>query len=85
MDWSKVDAGLAGALTGGGGSSRYAVFVHLTAGAGADVLAELGVEASGEGRIRTATLSASEVELLSDQDWVSRLTASTTLGLAGEG
>ncbi len=85
MNWSKVDAGLASALTDEGGPRRYAVFVHLAADADADVLADLGLEASGEGRIRTASVSAAEVDLLSDQEWVTRLTISTTLRLAGEG
>ena len=84
MDWSKLDAGLAGALAGEEAPVRFAVFVHLTHGAGPDVLAQLGIEASGEGRVRTANVSAAEVDRLSHQAWVSQLRISTTLNLAGD-
>ena len=85
MDWSKLDAGLAGALAGEEAPRRYAVFVHLADDVAPEVLAQLGVEASGEGRVRTATVSWADVDRLSDQEWVSQLRMSTTLNLAGEG
>ncbi len=85
MDWSKLDASLAGALADEQAHRKYSVFVHLTVDVGPDVLAELGVEASGNGRVRTATVSADDVDRLSEQEWVSQLRMSTSLNLATEG
>lgn len=81
MDWSKVDAGLAGALADDDASRRYFVFVHLATGADPDVLAQLDITTSGQGTVRTATLSAAEVDRLTDHAAVSRLRLARPLGL----
>jgi len=70
MDWSKVDAGLAGALADDDASQRYDVFVHLAPGADPDVLVALGVVAPGEGAVRTARVSVADVARLTDQEGV---------------
>lgn len=82
MDWSKVDAALAAALADDGGQ-RCTVLVHLTADVEPDLLKALGVSAAGEGLVRTATVSPTEVERLSDQPWVSLLRLSRRLGPYG--
>jgi len=79
MDWSKVDARLAGALAAGDASSRHTVFIHLAPGAEPELLATLGVASAGEGAVRTATLSAAEVARLSDRDEVGFLRMSGPL------
>jgi len=76
MDWSKVDAALAGALADDDGSHRHAVFVHLAPDAAPDAGPDLGV-----GPVRTATLSRSEIDRLSEQAWVGRVRLSRPLGL----
>jgi len=73
VDWSKVDAGLAGALDGGDDASRYSVLVHLVPGADPGVVATWGVASAGTGSVRTATLSAAEVAHLTDRAEVASL------------
>lgn len=84
VDWSKVDAGLAAALAAEHPISHHAVFVHLDPGSDPDVLAELGVEVFGAGDLRTATLTAAEVDELSELACVSGLRLSRPLGLTGQ-
>jgi len=80
MDWTKVDAGLAGAL-GDGDGDRFVVFVHLAPGADSDVC--LGPEdVSAAGTIRSATLSRQEIERLTDQAAVRHIRLSGTLRTA---
>jgi len=79
VDWSKIDAGLAGALAAGDDASRYAVLVHVAPGTDPAVVASLGVAPTGEGTVRTATLSAAEVARLSDRDEVTHLRMSRPL------
>lgn len=84
MDWSKLDAGLAAALDGPGdvdGSRRYVVFVHLGAGVPAERLADLGLEAATPSKVGTATLSAGEIDRLSEQAWVTGMRLSRSLRL----
>jgi len=81
MDWSKVDAGLAGALADDDAGRRYAVFVHLDPEADPEVLGALGVAAAGRGAVRTATVSAADVARLTDEAGVRHLRLSTPLHL----
>lgn len=89
MEWSKIDAGLAAALADDeAATGRHRVFVHLAAEvdpAEVDptVLADLGVPA-GDARVRTAELTAAEIDRLSDQEWVSQLRSSWPLRPAGD-
>jgi len=82
MDWSKVDAGLAGALADDDAGGRYAVFVHFDPGADPEVLGALGVAVTGHGDVRTATVSAAEVARLTDEAGVRHVRLSTRLHLA---
>jgi len=84
VDWSKLDAGLAAAVAEDAGPTRrFVVFVHLDSD-GDGVLTGVGVEAAGEGQVRTATLSARQVATLSDRDQVRRLVLSPSLRLADQ-
>ena len=83
MDWSKVDPGLAGALADGGAGDRYVVFLHLNPAADPEALAGLPGDPVGDGPVRTATVSADEVERLTERDEVSHLTLSRGVGLTG--
>ena len=83
LDWSKVDAALAGALADAdaAGSARLAVFVHVDVDrAEVSLLEELGVRASGGG-VCTGTVSPDGVDRLTDQSWVSRVRLSAPLRL----
>lgn len=82
MDWSKLDAGLAAAVAEDEDPTRlFVVFVHLDP-EGDGVLAAAGIDAAGEGQVRTATLSALQVATLSDRDQVRRLVLSLPLRLS---
>ncbi len=84
MDWSKLDAGLAAALTEDADHARrFVVFVHLGP-EGGGVLTGAGIDAAGEGQVRSATLSARQVAALSDRDQVRRLVLSPSLRLADQ-
>jgi hypothetical protein len=93
VDWSKVDAALAGALEGAG-DRRLAVFVQVFTGqAGQAVLAEWRLDPGGPAgpagpggptgtaglATATAVLSAEEVAELTDQPWVARIQLSQRL------
>lgn len=89
MNWSKVDATLAGALADVDADNRaqrrLTVFidvdpesVDLTALAGFDV------RKPETGDVCTATLSATEVERLTDEAWVRRVRFSGRLRLLGD-
>jgi len=87
MDWSKVDAALAGALADSvdPGERRLAVFVHVEVEqADASLLADLDVQAVGGG-VRTGTVSPAGVDHLTDQPWVTRVQLSGPLRLLGDG
>ncbi len=84
MDWSKLDAGLAAAVAEDADPTRrFVVFVHLDP-EGGEVLTGAGIDAAGEGLVRTATVSALQVATLSDQDQVRRLVLSRPLRLADQ-
>ncbi|MGI8684217.1 MAG: hypothetical protein ACR2MO_03830 [Acidimicrobiales bacterium] len=86
MDWSKVDAALAGALSDAGdtGGRMLPVFVHVDEElADASLLAELDVQTAGGG-VRTGTVSAAGVDHLTDQPWVTRVQLSGPLRLLGD-
>jgi hypothetical protein len=79
VDWSKLDAGLAAAVAEDADPTRrFVVFVHLDP-EGGGVLTGAGIDAAGEGQVRTATLSALQVATLSDRDQVRRLVLSLPL------
>ncbi|RZI40746.1 hypothetical protein EGT07_22645 [Herbaspirillum sp. HC18] len=70
MDYKKLDAALAAALTGVQGTDEklLEVFVYVSDSLGEDekdILAKLGVNTGGAGTILTARLSAREIEDLS--------------------
>lgn len=86
MDWSKLDATLAGALADADdpGLRRLPVFIDVDPeGADAAVLAGLDVQAPSGGGTCTATLSAAEVERLTEESWVRRVRLSGRLRLLG--
>ncbi len=84
MDWSKLDAGLAAALAEDADPTRrFVVFVHLDP-EGGGMLTGAGIDAAGEGQVRTATLSARQVATLSDRNQVRRLVLSFPLRLADQ-
>lgn len=86
MDWSKVDAALAGALadTGDPQACRLPVFVHLDAEqADRRLLAELDVHGSASAGVGTGTVSAAGVDQLTDLPWVTRVQLSSPLRLQG--
>ena len=83
MDWSKVDAALAGALAEGAAADRYVVFVHLDPAADLKPPAERPGAPAGDGPVRTATVSAAEVDQLSERADVRHLRLSRTLDLQG--
>ena len=85
MDWGKVDAALAGALSDAEADAGrlLPVFVHLdAASADRSLLASLRLDPPGEESVCTATLSAADVERLTDQPWVKRLGLSGPLQLS---
>lgn len=83
MDWSKVDAALAGAMAEGSDAGRrYVVFIHLEA-RGAGVLADLGLDGSGGGAVRTATVTAQQVDALSSHAGVRLVALSRSLRADG--
>jgi len=79
MDWSKVDAALAAALDDDDASRRHTVFIHLAPQADPRGLVALGVDPTGEGSVRTATLSAAEIGRLSDRAEVDHIRISRPL------
>ncbi len=86
MDWSKVDAALAGALADAGdpGERLLPVFVHVDAGrADPSILADLDVQPEGGG-VRTGMVSPDGVDHLTDQPWVTRVQLSGPLRLLGD-
>lgn len=87
MDWSKVDAGLAGALADAGDDEvqRLAVFIHLDAeGADRSFLAALDLEPPEKGAVCTAALSPADLDRLTEQPWVVRVRLSGPLRLMGD-
>ena len=91
MDWSKVDASLAGALAGHGwpgadaardAERRLSVFVHIDADrADQSLLAELALGTSSTGDVRTGDLTPADVARLTEQPWVTRVRLSGPLRL----
>lgn len=87
MDWSKVDAALAGALADVGDPDARClpVFVHVDVEEAEEtLLATLDVHGSAPGGIGTGTLSAAAVDRLTDQPWVTRIALSGPLRLQGD-
>ncbi len=82
MDWSKLDAGLAGALADGKAGDRYVVFVHLVPTADPAAAPDLQGASTGDGSVRTAMVSAEDVDRLSERAHVSQIRLSRTLGLS---
>lgn len=83
MDWSKVDAALAGAMAEGSDPGRrYVVFIHLGPG-GDEALTDLGLDGSGGGAVRTATVTARQVEALSSHAGVRHVALSRSLRADG--
>ncbi|MGH9179175.1 MAG: hypothetical protein ACRD0N_11575 [Acidimicrobiales bacterium] len=79
MDWSKIDAALAGALEGAG-DRRLAVFVQVdTEQADPAVLAEWDLAPAGPAGVATAELSADDVAVLTEQSWLVRIQLSRRL------
>jgi len=89
VNWSKIDAALAGALEQADKSAgaRLPVFVQLHSGLSppdSRTLSELGVcGAGGQSGVATANLSRQEVDTLSEQPWVRRLLLSGEQRLTG--
>jgi hypothetical protein len=86
VDWSKVDATLAGALADAGDPAqrRLPVFIDVDPeGADPSVLAGFDVRLAETGQVCTATLSATEVDRLTDESWVRRVRLSERLRLLG--
>lgn len=86
MDWGKVDAPLASALAGASGEEPLSVFVQIDrAGAAADraALARLGL-GPDPAEVTTATLSAAQLDALTDEDWVLYVRLSGRLRLLRE-
>lgn len=89
MNWSKVDATLAGALAdvdaGDRAQRRLSVFIDVDPeGVDLTVLAGFDVQRPEKGDVCTATLSATEVERLTDESWVRRVRSSGRLRLLGD-
>ena len=95
MEWSKVDPALAAALSGSaghelggegggdGGARRIPVFVYVDAAqCDRSVLRALDLRGA-DGPVRTGTVTAADVERLTDQPWVRRVVLSGPLRLAG--
>lgn len=84
MDWSKVDAALAGALSAmaDSGDNRLTVFIEMDASrADESVLSRLGVDPPAATTVCTATLTAADVDDLTELPWVRRLQLSRPLRL----
>ncbi len=84
MDYQKLDAALAAALSKGGDADAKIFEVLVDVEGPLDeseqaVLERLGVKAEGQGRIFTARLSARDIEELSCQPKVKRLQLSQRL------
>lgn len=77
MDWAKLDAALAAALTDDDGTGRFLVLIHATG--------PPAPGAAGAPSVRTDSLSAQEIEQLTDQPEVRQVRLSSRLGLAGGG
>jgi hypothetical protein len=83
VDWSKVDAALASAMSDAGDSDRFVVFVHLTGPVGSEELLRAGLQPEDQGAIRTASLTAASLERLTEEAWVRRIELSRRVGPAG--
>jgi hypothetical protein len=74
VDWRKVDAPLASALAGAPDDESFPVFVHLDPSrADAEILDQLGLEHDDDREIESASLSAAQLAVLTDQPWVQRV------------
>ena len=72
MDWGKVDAPLASALAGASAEEPLSVFVQIDRSRGdvdRDVLDRLGLGPE-PAEVSTATLSPSQLDALTDEEWV---------------
>lgn len=84
MDWAKVDAPLASALAGAPGEEPLPVFVQIDRSrADPGTLDRLGLGRDRE-NLGTASLSPSQVEALTDEDWVLFVRLSGRLRLLAE-
>ena len=81
MEWSKVDARLAVALSGEGRSGSFAVFVHLDPDGDPDdpLISAL----DGEDPVRTASLTSDQIDALSEHPRVRHLRLSSSLRSTG--
>jgi hypothetical protein len=79
VDWTKVDAALAGELDRAGDGDVIAVFVHVDL----DTCDrdENEVPLAGQGEVRTTTVTVAQVADLTDQAWVRHLRWSGPLRL----
>ena len=87
VDWSKVDAALAGALAemAHSGEHLLTVFIEMDAGrADESVLGRLGVDRAAATTVCTATLSTADLDQLTELPWVTRLRLSRPLRLLGD-
>jgi hypothetical protein len=72
VDWGKVDAPLASALAGASAEEPLSVFVQIDRSRGdvdRDVLDRLGLDPE-PAEVSTATLSPSQLDALTDEEWV---------------
>lgn len=72
VDWRKVDAPLASALSGASADEPLSVFVHIDRSRGdlaGDVLDRLGL-GPDPAEVTSATLSPDQLDTLTDQEWV---------------
>ena len=72
MDWGKVDAPLASALAGASADEPLLVFVQIDpsqGGVDGEVLDRLGL-GPDLAEVSTATLSPSQLDALTDEEWV---------------
>jgi len=72
VDWGKVDAPLASALAGASAEEPLSVFVQIDRTRGdvdRDVLDRLGLDPE-PAEVSTATLSPSQLDALTDEEWV---------------
>lgn len=83
MDWGKVDAPLASALAGASADEPLSVFVQIDpsrGGVDGEVLDRLGLGRDAGG-VTTATLSPSQLDALTDEEWVLHVRLSGRLRL----
>jgi hypothetical protein len=84
MDYAKLDAGLAGALSGVSDpdDDSFVVFVRTKgppSGAAATVLQRCGVNVREGAALHTGQMSARKITQLSEEPWVTRLSLSRLL------